>query len=145
MGSRQRARLERHATPASARGDRRIAGGQSAHASEQLETAAIQQALAASRFGFKVTPQVTTGRDPYALTQRTLGVAVSRRLPFGTEVQATANTYAYGTSPNAVRDAGYGFTVTQPLLRGFGPAMKAELVSAPHRENGTAAAHYTGR
>lgn len=36
--------------------------------SEQLETAAIQQALAASRFGLKVTPQVTTGRDPYALT-----------------------------------------------------------------------------
>ncbi len=47
--------------------------------SEQLESAAIQQALAASRFGLKVTPQLTTGRDPYALTQRSLGVAVSRQ------------------------------------------------------------------
>src|SRR5206468_749357 len=86
-------------------------------ASEELETAAIQQALAASRFGLKVAPQWTTGRDPYALTQRTLGVAVSRQLPFGTQLQATADTYAYGTSPTAVRDAGYGFTATQPLLR----------------------------
>ncbi len=99
-------------------------------ASEQLESAAIQQALAASRFGLKVTPQVTTGRDPYALTQRNLGVTVSRQLPFGTQVQATVDTYNYGTSPNDVRDAGYGFTVTQPLLRGFGPATRAEMVSA---------------
>jgi outer membrane protein len=105
--------------------------------SEQLESATIQQALAASRFGLKVTPQVTTGRDPYALTQRTLGVAVSRQLPVGTQLQVTANTYEYGTSPNDVRDAGYGFTVTQPMLRGFGPATTAELVSARRAVDGS--------
>ena len=36
-----------------------------------------------------------------------------------------------------MRDAGYGFTVTQPLLRGFGPARNAELVSARRTVDGS--------
>jgi outer membrane protein len=92
--------------------------------------ASIHQRQAAARFGVKITPTVQTGSDPSGYSQRTLGVAATKRLPTGATVQFGANSYQFGEGSSAFRDAGYNFTVSQPLLRGWTSVASADLDQA---------------
>lgn len=98
-------------------------------AGDRLAVAQIQERLAASRFGLKVTPSFQNSAEAFG-SQRSVGVGVSKRLPFGTQLSATVDSMQYGTGPLQIRDAGYGFTLSQPLLQTFGPALEAETVDA---------------
>jgi outer membrane protein TolC len=92
--------------------------------------AQIRERQASARFGFKISPTLQTSSEPAGLDQRTLGVAVSRRLPFGADVQFNASAYRYGEAFNQLNDAGYTVGITQPLLRGFGLTATADLEQA---------------
>lgn len=88
-------------------------------AEDAVESARIQNRLAESRFGLKVVPTINTGTAPGGLGQRTIGVDVTKRLPFGSEISTSVNSLTYGTGPAALHDAGYTIGVTQPLVRGM--------------------------
>lgn len=101
-------------------------------AADQTETAEIRRRLAASRFALKISPTFSTGADPSISGQRSVGFGASRRLPTGTELQATTNsyTYSYGSGGDAFRDTGYSLAISQPLLRGLGPSATFDLTNA---------------
>ena len=95
-------------------------------ASEAIENARIRGKLAESRFGLKVVPNFNAGTAPASLGQRTLGVGLSKRLPFGGEITTSFDTFTFGTGAAAIHDAGYTVGVSQPLNR-FGAAARVEL------------------
>jgi outer membrane protein len=103
--------------------------------------AAIRERQQSAAFGVKVTPTLQTGSDPSGFGQRTLGVGVAKRLPFGTDLQFTANSYQFGSGASALQDAGYTFAMSQPLLRGWTTAT-AGLQQA-RRDTVSAARTYT--
>ena len=79
----------------------------------------IRQRQSAAAFGFKLTPTFQTGTDPAGLNARSMGVALSKRLPTGTAFQIDATTFEFGTAADHIRDAGYTIGVSQPLMRGW--------------------------
>ena len=89
------------------------------------QLAEIRAAQANGQFGLKASPSLSTGSDPLGNPLRTFGFGVSKRLPTGADVQATANSFRYGQDA-VLRDSGYAFNVTQPLTRGFGITTAAE-------------------
>lgn len=99
-------------------------------AQDALEVARIQAKLAGSRLGLKIQPNLNAGTAPADLGQRSIGVDVSKRLPFGSEFTTSLNSYSYGSGPNALRDAGYTVGVSQPLFRGAGAAASADIKNA---------------
>lgn len=103
--------------------------------------AEIRQRQAAAGFGFKLTPTFQTGTDPAGLNARSMGVALSRRLPTGTVFQVNATSFEFGTSANHIRDSGYTVGISQPLLRGWTSVASAGLVRA-RRETVSAERRY---
>jgi outer membrane protein TolC len=99
-------------------------------ADDRVSLAAIQQAQAAARFGTRVAPSFAAGTDPAGVEQRNLGISVTRRLPFGTTVSASATSFQYGAGGSAIRDAGYTIELSQPLLNGFRETATADLAAA---------------
>lgn len=96
--------------------------------------AKIRERQAAARFGIKLSPNLQTNSDPAGFGQRTLGLGVSKRLPFGTDLTFNANTVRYGEGAEALRDNGYTVSLSQPLMRGFGAAASADLTLARRAE-----------
>ena len=99
-------------------------------ARDAIEVAHIQAKLADSRFGLKIQPTINAGTAPAGLHQRTIGVDLSKRLPFGSEVTTSLNASSYGSGPATVRDAGYTVGISQPLFRGAGASATADLKNA---------------
>ncbi|MBI4265740.1 MAG: TolC family protein [Acidobacteria bacterium] len=92
--------------------------------------AVIRERQAAARFGIKLTPAFQAGSDPTGVEQRHVGLGVSKRFPTGADVRFDVNAYRYGRGGSELRDNGYVFSLSQPLLRGFGAAATAELTDA---------------
>ncbi len=99
-------------------------------AADAAQRADIQHRVLLSKYSPKIAPDLNTGSAPYALARRDLGVTMSQLLPTGAEVRGAASSLSYGSGPAAFHDAGYGFGVSQPLMRGFGAVNRAELASA---------------
>ena len=97
---------------------------------DSLARATIQETYTRSQYALQVTPYLSTGGEPYGTGAPIFGVNVSKRLPTGTEVRFTANTFAYDLAGIGYREGGYSFWLTHPLLQGFGPAPRAPLEDA---------------
>jgi outer membrane protein TolC len=99
-------------------------------AQDAVAGAGIQQRLAESQFGLRLTPDVVLGGEPGGVRQQQAGVTATRRLLSGTELSASASWIQFGERGAEVRDGGYSFTITQPLVQAFGPGPRAGLVNA---------------
>jgi len=102
-------------------------------ATDRVSLTQIQERLAESTFGLKVTPSFGSGQNPYGLNQQSVGLAVSKRLPLGTQVSLMADSSRWegaGGGSWTSRDGGYAFNIVQPLLRGTGPSATIDLVNA---------------
>ena len=86
---------------------------------DAMTLAQIHQRQQAARFATKLVPTLDAGTNPGGFDQRTIGLGVSRKLPFGTDVQASVTSIQYGTGSAAFQDAGYSIGISQPLLRGL--------------------------
>src|SRR5882672_6007276 len=92
--------------------------------------AGIRQRQAAGRFGLKLTPTFQTASDPNGQGTRWMGVAATKRLATGTTLQLNANSYQFGDGASQLRDAGYTFGFSQPLLRGWTSVASADVIQA---------------
>jgi outer membrane protein TolC len=101
-----------------------------AQGDDGLANAQIHRQQAASRFATRVAPSFTSGSDVGGLMQRNAGLNVAKRLPFGTEIQASANSLQYGEGAGQMRDAGYTVGFSQPLLATVTQSARWELESA---------------
>jgi len=99
-------------------------------AADRVALADLGQRVAESRFGLKISPSVGAGLASMGPGQRGAGVEVSKRLTAGTDLRFSADLRRYGAGGLDVRDAGYSFTISQPLLQAFGPVASAELRDA---------------
>ena len=97
---------------------------------DAVALAEIRRTQASARFGTKLVPTFSSGSEPGGFEQRNLGLGVTKRLPFGTDVQASVSSLQYGTGPSSFRDAGYSIGFSQPLLRGFGQTDALELANS---------------
>ncbi len=99
-------------------------------ADEAVVVADIRLQLARSAFGVKVTPAFNTGTDALGSARQDFGIGVSKRLPTGGEARLMVDSFRHAWTTGEQRDVGYAFSLSQPLLRGFGPAATADLVAA---------------
>jgi outer membrane protein TolC len=99
-------------------------------AEDGVVLAGIQEELAESRFGLKITPTFRSGGFGYGLEQQALGLSVSRMLPTGTELSLFGDASRWNGGASEFRDGGYAFTLSQPLLRGFGPVARSDVDAA---------------
>jgi multidrug efflux system outer membrane protein len=106
-------------------------------ADEAAMAADIRLQLARSAFGVKITPAFNSGSDTQGLARQDFGVGVSKRLPTGGNARLMVDSFRYAWTTGTQRDLGYAFSLSQPLLQGFGPAVTADLVAA--RRSTTAA------
>lgn len=106
---------------------------------DAVQSAEISQQLARSRFGIKVTPSLARGFGPASAFDQRYGLDLSKKLPFGATVSANwRSDLAEGELGN-VANSLWGFTVTQPLLRGFGPrSTEFDLVNAQRSREASA-------
>jgi outer membrane protein TolC len=105
-------------------------------AADAVQNAKIQGKLASSQFDLKVVPNLNAGTAPANLGQRTIGVGVSKRLPFGSEITTSVDSFTYGSGPGALHDSGYTVGVSQPLNR-FGAVARADLENAKRSIEGS--------
>jgi len=88
---------------------------------DAVQSASISEQLSRSRFGLKIMPSLARGFGPDSAFDQRYGLDLAKRLPFGTTLSASwRSDLAQGELGN-VANSLWGFTVTQPLLRGFGP------------------------
>lgn len=99
-------------------------------ADEAVTAAEIRLQLARSAFGVKVAPAFNSGTDPQGFARQDFGVGVSKRLPTGGDARLMVDSFRSTWTTGHERDLGYAFSLSQPLLRGFGPAATANLVTA---------------
>jgi outer membrane protein len=107
--------------------------------------ALIRERQSAARFGLKVTPSFQTGSDPFGLNQRTMGVAVAKRLPSGTTIRMDATSSQFGESAASWRDTGYAIGISQPLLRGWTAVGSADLRQAQRNTQSATRAYVDAR
>jgi outer membrane protein len=97
---------------------------------DSVELTGIQARLAASAFGLKVTPSLSTANGPTGGAAQTAGVTVAKQLTTGAQVFMNVSSYTLGGPGERVRDAGYTVGFSQPLLRGFSQTATAGVVDA---------------
>ena len=105
---------------------------------DSVELAGIQSRLAASAFGLKVTPSLSTANGPTGGAARTAGVTVAKQLATGAQVFMNVSSYDLGGGGTHVRDAGYTVGFSQPLLRGFGQTATAGVANAKRAPSASA-------
>jgi outer membrane protein TolC len=87
---------------------------------DSVSSAQISTGLAASRFGFKLTPTFAGGFGSETGQDRRYGFEASKLLPYGASVSASARSDFVRNEFGNITGSHLDFTVTQPLLRGFG-------------------------
>jgi outer membrane protein TolC len=83
--------------------------------------AQISQDLAESRFHVKLTPSFAGGFGSQVGEDRRYGFEASKLLPYGATVTANASSDFARNELTSLTASNLSFTLTQPLLRGFGP------------------------
>ncbi|MGH9461013.1 MAG: TolC family protein [Vicinamibacteria bacterium] len=83
--------------------------------------AQISQDLAESRFDIKLTPSFAGGFGSQVGDDRRYGFEASKLLPYGATVTANASSDLARNEFTSLTASNLSFTLTQPLLRGFGP------------------------
>lgn len=114
-------------------------------AEDGVALAEIAERVARSAFDLKVTPALAFETGAAGLGQERVGLDVSKRLAFGTDVSVRVDSTRYGSLFRDVRDTGYAVSITQPLLRGFGPGVTAPVAEAERRVAGAARAREDAR
>jgi outer membrane protein TolC len=99
-------------------------------ARDAVEIAAIQEQLQQSAFGLQVAPLLQFGAFGHGMRQHQFGLAVSRRLPTGTELSVSADWLQLGFAGATQGDAGLTVTAAQSVLQAFGPAWREGLTAA---------------
>jgi outer membrane protein len=98
---------------------------------DSLTSAEVSEGLARSRFGLKVTPSFARGFGPESSFEQRYGLDVSKRLPFGTTLTTSWRSDLAENELGNLASSNWGVTLTQPMLRGFGPrATQFDLVNA---------------
>ncbi len=87
---------------------------------DSVSSARISQGLAASRFDIKLTPAFAGGFGSQVGQDRRYGLEAAKLLPYGATVTASAASDFGRSAFGSVNASNLSFTVTQPLLRGFG-------------------------
>ena len=114
-------------------------------ARDAIEMAAIQERLERSHFGVQVAPSLQLGTLQSGLRQQHGAMAITRRLPSGTELMVSADWLRYGEGAGTQRDAGLTAAVSQSLLQAFGPALREGVTSARRASDRAARAHADAR
>ena len=90
--------------------------------------------LARNDFRPKVTPNILGSFGRSDVSNQTYGIYVTQRLPTGTELRATVGTATERNQLGNFYNTDTTFTVSQPLLRGFGRGVaRRHLTSAEVR------------
>jgi outer membrane protein TolC len=97
---------------------------------DRRTVAGIRERQAAAQFGFRLTPTFQAGSDPQGLSTRSVGMSLTRRLPFGTQFQLSADSVDLGQRGGQSRDTGFTVGISQPLLRGWTAVASAPLHDA---------------
>lgn len=92
--------------------------------------AGIRERVAAAGLSTTIAPVLQTGTNAGGLSERSIGLDLSKRFSTGTRVVANVSGQEIGSGLAPYRDAGYTVGVSQPLLGGFGGVFKAPLVQA---------------
>ena len=101
---------------------------------ESVAQARLGRNLAASAFGTQVTPNVLGSFGQSDVRNQTYGVGASRRFTTGTEVRMDMGAATFRNQIGNFYAADTTLLVSQPLLRGFGPAVgRRPLERADHR------------
>lgn len=98
-------------------------------AADQVAAAGIDERRASASFAPNLSPVMRLDTAPNGATERALGADITKRFAFGTAVSlnvADRQSSLIGDT----HDLGYTFTLSQPLLRGFGAPTKAPLEQA---------------
>jgi outer membrane protein TolC len=109
-------------------------------ADDAVVAAQIRLQLARSAFGVKITPAFGSGTDALGGARQDFGVGVSKRLPTGGDARLMVDSFRSAWATGDAHDVGYNFSLSQPLLRGWGPSATADLVMA---RRGSATAEHT--
>jgi outer membrane protein TolC len=88
---------------------------------DSVYSAQISQDLAESRFGIKLTPSFAGGFTSQVGDDRRYGFEASKLLPYGATLTANASSDFARNEFTSLTASNLSFTLTQPLLRGFGP------------------------
>ncbi len=87
---------------------------------DNVSSSQISKGLAESRFDFKLTPSFAGGFGSEIGRDRVFGFEAAKLLPYGATVTASAQSDFTRNQFGEVTGSHLTFTVTQPLLRGFG-------------------------
>lgn len=93
------------------------------NARESIERARLGVALAESAFGTSITPNVLGSFGQSDVRNQTYGLGASRRFTTGTEVRMDVGAATFRNQFGNFYAADTTLQVSQPLLRGFGPAV----------------------
>ena len=99
---------------------------------DALRLAEIQEQLARSAFGVKITPTLSATSDPFLGDVRSAGITVSKRLSLGGQVFVQAASQHSSHPAWGGRQASYTLGVSQPLLQGFSRAISYDREIAKH-------------
>jgi outer membrane protein TolC len=99
-------------------------------ADDAAELARVSYERARAQFALQFAPNVSTQNNPGGLAYDQIGLAMSKRTATGAVLGVRLDTSSYGNTVASVRDRGYAISISQPLLRGFGVATRAELTGA---------------
>ena len=98
---------------------------------DTVSSSHISKGLAESRFDFKLTPSFAGGFGSEIGRDRVFGFEAAKLLPYGATVSANAQSDFTRNQFGEVTGSHLTFTVTQPLLRGFGrKATQFDLTNA---------------
>jgi outer membrane protein TolC len=103
-------------------------------ASDGLTIAQIQETQARAHYGFRFTPSARSLNGPLGLSEQSVGLELSRRLPIGTEFRLEGGMIGFGNRTGL--DSGYTFGIRQPLFHAFSPAPRLELEDSARRVQG---------
>lgn len=98
-------------------------------AADQVAAAGIDERRAKAAFAPNLSPVMRIDTAPDGTTARALGADVTKQFGVGTNVSFNVADRR-ASSPADSRDLGYTFTLSQPLLRGFGATAGAPLRQA---------------
>jgi outer membrane protein TolC len=90
-----------------------------APARDAVADADLTMREAHSQFGLKLQPGFSTQTEAPGYVQHRYGVAVGKRLPTGTDLSLRVDATRYSDVRGRFDDAGYTFSVSQPLTNGF--------------------------
>lgn len=101
-------------------------------AADQVAAAGIDERRTKAAFAPNVSPVLRINTGPSGATERALGAGITKQFAFGTALSLNVADRRSSSTPvtGGSGDLGYTFSLSQPLLRGFGAPTRAPLEQA---------------